>query len=319
MLTLEALQTQIHSIEDLQSVVRTMKALAMVSIRQYEKARTSLSDYNTTVELGLQALLYHRRFSENSTGLLPFADLAQTQGWVGVIVFGSDHGLCGQFNEQIVTYALAQLHQCQIQPDRCLLAAVGARLIPYLEAANQPVQQQFALPSSLAGTPGLIQDLLRAIEQWRFPQTANQRPGVGEPTAMPRSDVDQILLFYNQSLSATTFHPVTLRLLPLDLTWLQQLEQRPWNSPALPMLGTHWQPLFSALIRQYLFVSLYRATAESLASENAARLASMQAAEKNIEERLTDLNADYRQQRQNAITGELLDIVAGFEALGKNI
>jgi F-type H+-transporting ATPase subunit gamma len=44
----------------------------------------------------------------------------------------------------------------------------------------------------------------------------------------------------------------------------------------------------------------------------------MQAAEKNIEERLADLNADYRQQRQNSITGELLDIVSGFEALKKN-
>jgi F-type H+-transporting ATPase subunit gamma len=110
MLTLEALQTQIHSIEDLQAVVRTMKALAMVSIRQYEKARTSLTDYNATVEMGLQGVLHHRRFSEESTGLLPFADSAQKQGQqqncVGVIVFGSEHGLCGQFNEQIAAYAL---------------------------------------------------------------------------------------------------------------------------------------------------------------------------------------------------------------------
>jgi F-type H+-transporting ATPase subunit gamma len=319
MLTLEALQTQIHSIEDLQAVVRTMKALAMVSIRQYEKARTSLTDYNATIELGLQGLLHHRRFSDNSTGLLPFAAASPTQGQkqgqVGVILFGSDHGLCGQFNEQIAAYALDQLHQRHIQPGCCLLATVGARLIPHLEAANQPIQQQFALPSSLAGTPGLIQDLLLAIEQWRFPKNSNSSPTVDEPVDIPRSAMDQILLFYNQSLSATSFQPGTLQLLPLDRTWLHQLEQRPWQSSALPMVGTRWQPLFSALIRQYLFVSLYRAAVESLASENAARLASMQAAEKNIEERLENLNADYRQQRQNAITGELLDIVSGFEAL----
>ena len=319
MLTLEALQTQIHSIEDLRAVVRTMKALAMVSIRQYEKARTSLTDYSATVELGLQGLLHHRRFSDDSTGLLPFAYSSQAQGQkqrlVGVILFGSDHGLCGQFNEQIAAYALEQLHQRHIQPDSCLLAAVGARLIPYLEAANQPIQQQFALPSSLAGTPGLIQDLLFAIEQWRFPQQADLSPAVDEPADIPRPAMDQILLFYNQSLSATSFQPFTLQLLPLDRTWLHQLDQRPWQSSALPMVGTHWQPLFSALIRQYLFGSLYRAAVESLASENAARLASMQAAEKNIEERLENLNADYRQQRQNVITGELLDIVSGFEAL----
>jgi F-type H+-transporting ATPase subunit gamma len=76
-----------------------------------------------------------------------------------------------------------------------------------------------------------------------------------------------------------------------------------------------WNRLFSSLIRQFLFVSLYRAFAESLASENASRLASMQGAERNIEERLIELNTQFHQQRQMSITEELLDIVAGFETL----
>jgi F-type H+-transporting ATPase subunit gamma len=73
--------------------------------------------------------------------------------------------------------------------------------------------------------------------------------------------------------------------------------------------------LFSELTRQYLFVSLYRACAESMASENASRLASMQAAEGNIGERLDEFHAQLRNERQNSITEELLDIVSGFEAL----
>jgi len=73
--------------------------------------------------------------------------------------------------------------------------------------------------------------------------------------------------------------------------------------------------LFSSLIREYLFVSLFRAFAESLASENASRLAAMQGAEKNIEEQLGELNRRYHQQRQMSITEELLDIVSGYEAL----
>lgn len=75
------------------------------------------------------------------------------------------------------------------------------------------------------------------------------------------------------------------------------------------------EQLLSSLLRQHLFVSLYRAIVESLASENAARLASMQAAERSIDERLEALNTQFRYQRQHAITEELLDIVAGFEAL----
>ena len=77
-----------------------------------------------------------------------------------------------------------------------------------------------------------------------------------------------------------------------------------------------WENLFRALIGEYLFVSIYRAFANSLASENASRLAAMQSAEKNIEERLEELFMQFHRQRQMTITEELLDIVSGFEALG---
>ena len=73
--------------------------------------------------------------------------------------------------------------------------------------------------------------------------------------------------------------------------------------------------LFAALIREYLFASLFRALAESMASENASRLESMQAAERNIDERLRALTLEARQVRQSAITSELLDIISSFEAL----
>ncbi|MGQ9873568.1 F0F1 ATP synthase subunit gamma, partial [Leptodesmis sp.] len=289
MQTLETLQTQIHSIEDLRAVVRTMKALSMVYIRQYEQARISLTDYNHTIELGLQALLHHRHFSETQTGF-PFTTMPKHHGLVGVILLGSGHGLCGSFNEQIVNYALGQLQHHQISRDRRLVAAVGARLIPYLETAHQPIQTTFSLPSSLAGSLQLIQNLLLTIEQWRFRQQSHPVTSTSdEMTEMPHPYVEHILLFYNQHLSTTAYQPFSLQLLPLDLSWLHQLEQRPWNSAAQPSLSMDWEPLFSRLIRQYLFIALYRATVESLASENAARLAAMQSAEKNIEERLTVL------------------------------
>ncbi len=157
----------------------------------YEQARTSLTDYNHTVALGLQALLYHRHFSDTPMRLLPLAPPHQHHGLVGVILFGSGHGLCGQFNEQIVTYALEQLRHRQIHPDQCLLATVGARLIPYLELAKQPIQMQFSLPSSFAGTTRLIQDLLRSIQQWRFCQNTEQVPSMpGEIAEVPRPNVE---------------------------------------------------------------------------------------------------------------------------------
>jgi F-type H+-transporting ATPase subunit gamma len=72
-----------------------------------------------------------------------------------------------------------------------------------------------------------------------------------------------------------------------------------------------------ALIHEYLFVSLFRACAESLASENASRLTAMQRAEKNIDELLEDLNRHFHQLRQSGIDEELFDVISGFEALPK--
>ena len=70
-----------------------------------------------------------------------------------------------------------------------------------------------------------------------------------------------------------------------------------------------------ALVREYLFVCLYRACAESLASENASRLAAMQRADKSIADSLETLRADYARLRQGTIDAELFDVTAGYEAL----
>jgi F-type H+-transporting ATPase subunit gamma len=76
--------------------------------------------------------------------------------------------------------------------------------------------------------------------------------------------------------------------------------------------------LLSALLRHFFPVALFRAFAESAASEHASRLQAMQAAGRNIEERLDDLRAEFHRRRQDAITAELLDIVSGYEALSEH-
>ncbi|MGB3640486.1 MAG: F0F1 ATP synthase subunit gamma, partial [Rivularia sp. (in: cyanobacteria)] len=127
MKSLEALTAEIESIQDLQSVVKTMKALAMVSIRQYETAVAALTGYNRTVEMGLQILLRHRYFSEQPVMLPQGLTNHKKTGTLGVIIFGSDHGLCGQFNEQITSYALEQINQQPEKPENIIVAAVGDR------------------------------------------------------------------------------------------------------------------------------------------------------------------------------------------------
>jgi F-type H+-transporting ATPase subunit gamma len=120
---------------------------------------------------------------------------------------------------------------------------------------------------------------------------------------------------YNRPASGAAYAPVTQRLLPLDESWHRRLVKLPWPTAALPeVIGDHTQTL-RALIREYLFVSLFRACAESLASENASRLAAMQRADKNIDDLLETLNGTFHRLRQSGIDAELFDVTAGFEAL----
>lgn len=288
--SIELLKRRIRTAGDLRSLVRTMKALAAVSIRQYERAVESLADYNRTVEMGFQILL-----RERETSLLKERG---TKKCLGAVVFGSDLGMCGQFNEQIATHALEEMKKLGCEPADRACIVVGARATGYLEDGQQKVDKELAVPSSMSGITMTVQEINAILSEWWMSKKINQ-----------------LYLFYNSHKSGSQYHPHTVRLLPLDLKWLQDIKMRKWPTKVLPTFTMEWDKLFPLMVRQYVFVSLFQAAAESLASENASRLAAMQGAEKNIDEVLTELKLQFHQERQMAITDELLDIVAGFEAL----
>lgn len=291
MLTTEFLKRRIQSAQDLLGVVKTMKALAAVSIRQYQRAVESLGEYNRTVEMGLQIVL--RQSVET---------MAQTRSKtarLGAIVFGTDQGLCGQLNNIIVSHAMEEMNKTGILKENRIIIAVGIRTADLLEDSGQPVFEILTTPGSTSGITPMVQDITMLLEDWRF-----------------KRQVEHMHLFYNEYVSGATYRPKTLRILPVEEAWLKDLKQRKWESRTLPLFTMDWERLFRALIREYLFVSIYRAFANSLASENASRLAAMQSAEKNIEERLEELFMQFHRQRQMVITEEILDIVSGFEALG---
>lgn len=291
MQTPEALKRKIKSAEDLLSVVQTMKALAAVSILHIERAVAALAEYDHTINLGLHIALRSRE---------EIALLAQHKpgGRMGVILFGTDQGLCGQFNERIVAFAIDKLNGLHIRRADRVFLAIGERATELLRDADQPVQSVFATPGGIMGVTPLVQDLLLTIDEWRL-----------------QGEIDEICLLHNQPATGTIYRPHSMQLLPLDLDWLQRLKQTPWPSRVLPTFFVEPERLLASLVRQHLFVTLYRTCAESLASEDAGRLAAMQNAEKNIKERLQELTTHYHQQRQHSITAELLDIVAGFEAV----
>lgn len=292
MATLEQLRKRLESTEQLRTVVKTMKSIAAVRIRQFERAAEALSEYQRTVEMGLQIL----------TSRLPGPAVPgvkkEEAGRSGSVVFGSDQGMCGPFNEQIAAHAVENIQRAGEKPGEVFVLAVGARVAAALEREGVPVHEVHPVPASTDGFTGVVQDVLLRVEAWRFEQ-----------------GVSRFSLHHNAPLSGSSYRPHTRRILPLDSNWMADLRGRPWNSSSLPTFTQDPDRLLSSLVRQHLFVSVYHALAASLAGENASRIASMQAAEKNIEERLDRLEAEFRQERQRSITEELLDIVAGFEVL----
>lgn len=290
MQALEGLRRQIDTAEDLHNLVRTMKSLSAASIRHYERAAEAVQGYADTVELGLQTVLHRRaiRIEEAKPG----------GGATGVVVFGSDYGLCGRFNQAVVDRVWEHFGESGSNLKAARRLAVGVRAAERLEATGVPAETVLRLPGSVSGVVETAYDLIARVDRW-----------TGE-------GVDRVLLAHNRRRRQTLAVPTVRQLLPPDPDWLRRLRDRPWGSRGLPGFRADAERLFAGLMRQHLFVMVFRATAESLASEHASRVASMQAAERNVEEHVEELHATYRQLRQRSITEELMDIVAGFEALG---
>ncbi|MBW6495969.1 MAG: F0F1 ATP synthase subunit gamma [Burkholderiaceae bacterium] len=286
--TLESLSDALETTGDIQSIVRTMKALSSVSIRQYEQAEDAMADYAHTVELGLIAVLRDRRQAG-----LPLPDAGGGKGRQALIVIGSDRGLCGGYNDKITRFALSRMGD-----EPLVLGVIGTRAAARLEAAGRPADVLRSLPGSVEGLSRLVQSMIVDVDRW------TRDKGVGE-----------VWLVHNRREGRITAKPQAHRLLPLSDSYLRKLSQAEWPGRSLPLFRMDPEKQMSWLVQQRLFVLIYRALAEALASEHASRLAAMQAAERNIDERRDDLQQLYRLRRQETITRELLDVVSGFEAV----
>jgi F-type H+-transporting ATPase subunit gamma len=290
MRTLEALQRDMATTADLQSIVRTMKVLAAVSIRQYERAQESLQHYTRTVEMGLQVVLQNQSVSAGKVK-------KQAPSSVGAIIFGSDHGLCGRYNESIAEFAMQQLDKTNPSQDLRRILVVGARIEASLHEMGQTVEECFFVPGTVGNITGTVQSILLKIDSWQL------------------EGLEQVILFHHARQQRSNYPPQARQLLPIDLNAFNYKQAEQWPSRSLPQFSLPAKKLLSSLVRQHLFIQLFSACAESLAGEHASRLMSMQVAEKNIKQRLESLTGIYRQQRQGQITEELLDVVSGFEAL----
>jgi F-type H+-transporting ATPase subunit gamma len=290
--TLASLRRKIGGAGDLKSVVRSMKALAASSIGQYEKSVLALEDYDRTLELGLAVCLRNQEAAALEAGR-PHV-VAKS---VSAIVFGSDQGLVGQFNDVLADFVANALDPLSGEKK---VWAVGERIQSRLADAGLTPVGLFAVPTSVGAITPLVGQILVESEAHHG-----------------KHENVQFYLFHNRPEPGAAYEPVSQHLLPLDAEWALKLSHVPWPTKNLPEVIGDRELTLRALIREYLFVSLFKACAESLASENASRLAAMQRAEKNIDDLVGNLNQTFRRLRQTSIDEELFDVLSGYESLSK--
>ena len=290
----DELARKIANAGDLQVVVRSMKAVAAASIVRSERAVSALALTDETVQRGLSACL-----RQLGSGPVPLAARPLTPGArrLGLVIIGSDQGLVGRFNDRVLETA---------EP----LFAGGQGVLTHLwtigERMTSAVQDRglactaLEIPATVTGIPRLAGVVLAAIA-----------------SAQATQGLTAVTLLANRPAPGpgAGYTPALQPLLPLDDAWLRELATRPWPRAVAPDLLATALSTMQALLGEYLFVRVCRACAESLASEQASRLAAMQRADRTIDTLLAGLRLRFQRQRQEAIDEELFDVIAGSEAL----
>jgi F-type H+-transporting ATPase subunit gamma len=285
MQTRDTLARRLNTLRSLQGVVRGMKMLSMVNEVPFTRAAATIDAYHATVLDGLQIVL---------RGVPPPPSMPVSKTTFRVaILFGSDHGLCGAYNEGVVD-AAEPVFAAGVD----YLIAVGARMAMILSPAQQP-QRMLTPPASVDGIERFAREALIALD------AASDLAADGET---------HVSLVHMRREPQGRHAPRLTTLLPLDSAFLGALRRKPWISRSLPSYSMDPRQLFASLVRQHLFASLFKTAAEAMSCENTARLELMRQAERAIDERATEIDAVLRMARQSGITSELLDVIAGMNA-----
>jgi|LGVF01.2.fsa_nt_gb F-type H+-transporting ATPase subunit gamma len=291
--TLEVLNRNTRTLESIRGIVHTMKTLSAINARPYEHAVRSVEAYHETILQSFQAFLHRNGPLSLTHGDTPVQV---------VVVFGSDHGMCGSYNENVAAEVSRFLDAFEPKGTPPHVLCVGAQLNDALMARNVWPESYLLPPASADGIGRLSGEIVTRLDEIR------QKSPFGEIA---------VSLVFTGQISHGQHAPTVKELLPLDPSMFGSTEDHPWISRSLPNFTLPPSDLLAALIRSHLFASIFRASAEALLTENAARLSQMQQAEQSVDDRLEALKSETRMVRQTDITNELMDVIIGFEALRK--
>lgn len=285
--SLKDIRRRITSVKNTQKITKSMKMVSAAKLKRAEDAARRSRPYAGQLDGILDQLL--AGVSEDAHPLLAHRPVVRT-GW---LVVTSDRGLCGGFNSALLRLVERELRdqiERKLEPG---LWAVGKKARDYFTRRSYPIRGELI---GVAAAP-------TSADAARIAAGAIERFVAG--------DLDEVVIVYNEFVSAMVQRPRIERVLPLAT------ERAEGGAPALlePIFEPSRAEMLAVLLPRVVENRIYHALLESAAAEHAARMTAMEAATSNASEMIESLTLQFNKARQAAITKELMEIVGGAEAL----
>ncbi len=314
MANLKLIRDRIQSVKNTKKITEAMRLVAAAKVRRAQEQVTSTRPFADTLAQVLYNLQGRLKFEDVDLPLFKQRDV----DCVGLLVITGDRGLCGGYNSNIIRRAEQRIKELKAEGVNYKLVTVGRKATQYFERRSAPIDKTFV-----------------GLEQ--IPSAAEASKIADELLSLFLSEsVDRVELIYTKFVSLISSKPVIQTLLPLTTQGLEvqddeifrltsrggdfqvQRETVTTQVSSFPQDMIFEQDpvqILDALLPLYLNNQLLRALQESAASELAARMTAMNNASENASELVGSLTLEYNKARQAAITQELLEVVAGANAL----
>jgi F-type H+-transporting ATPase subunit gamma len=295
MASVQDIKRRIRSVRNTRKITRAMELVAAAKLR---KAQARIESMRPYADRMLELMSGTARASASVRGLPLLQQREQVQS-VAIVPLTGDRGLAGAFNSQILRRALALQRQLHGEGKKVSWVTVGRKGTGSLRF------RRFELSGEFTGF----------TDQPRYADAQAIAHRVAE--LYTNEEVDRVVVVYNHFESPLVQRVTVQDVLPLseDLLETDEEERREDALRGDFIFEPEPEQILERLLPVYVETELYRALLESAASEHGARMTAMRNASKNAEELIDNLTLAMNRARQAEITQEILEVVAGADAL----
>jgi F-type H+-transporting ATPase subunit gamma len=290
MANLKEVKNRISSVKSTQQITRAMKMVAASKLRRAQNRLLQMRPYAQK----LSTLLTNVSANLSEDNISEYAKPRDVKN-VMLVMFSSDRGLCGAFNTTLFRNTrqfISKEYEFYERNERLSVMTVGQKAFDYYKRRGYDLRSDYKDLFSDPSFAHVREGAEYVMEQFR------------------EGKVDKVILVYNQFKNVATQIPTFEQFLPVETN----SEEESTNIDYIYEPSEEF--VVEELIPQSLKVQFYKAFLESNAAEQGARMTAMDQATENAGDLLKELKLTYNRTRQAAITREILEIVAGADALG---